>query len=145
MKHRLAASLAALSLASTASARDPQRVDYTIDVNLDTGSHELTGHERIELTNRSNKALEELWWHLYLNAFANDQTTFFRGSTGGRGSEKREHWGYTDLKSVRIAIGDEAPVVRNGSQDTGDVATDDAGLRQQPPNSRIVAPIDVGA
>jgi hypothetical protein len=110
MKRRLAPSCAAVLLASTASARDPQRVDYTIDVNLDTGSHELTGHERIELTNGSSKPLDELWWHLYLNAFSNDQTTFFRGSTGGRGSEKHEHWGYTDLKSVRIAIGDEAPV-----------------------------------
>ena len=110
MKRAAAVALTAFFLASPAGARDPQRVDYTIDVNLDTGSHELTGHERIELVNQSSKPLGELWWHLYLNAFANDRTTFFRGSTGGRGSETREHWGYTELKSVRLVIGDEEPV-----------------------------------
>ncbi len=89
MKRAAAVALTAFFLASPAGARDPQRIDYTIDVNLDTGSHELTGHERIELVNQSSKPLGELWWHLYLNAFANDRTTFFRGSTGGRVGDAR--------------------------------------------------------
>lgn len=108
---RLAPALLAAAIASPAAAgpRDPQRVDYTIDVNLDTGSHELTGRERVELTNATAKPLEELWWHLYLNAFANDRTTFFRGGIGGRGSESPDHWGYTEIKSLKVLREGEEP------------------------------------
>lgn len=108
---RFAPALVALACApAAAAAPDRQRVDYTIDVNLDTGSHELTGRERVELTNASAKPLDELWWHLYLNAFANDRTTFFRGGVGGRGSNAPKHWGYTELKSVRLVVEGESPV-----------------------------------
>ena len=109
-KARSAAVVAFLVGLPAAAARDHQRVDYTIDVNLDTGSHELTGRERVEFTNASTKALDELWWHLYLNAFANDRTTFFRGGVGGRGSELPDHWGYTDLKSMKLVLEGSEPV-----------------------------------
>ncbi len=110
MKRLAPAFVACLLSAHASAARDPQRVDYTIDVNLDTGSHELTGHERVELTNASAKPLDELWWHLYLNAFANDRTTFFRGGVGGRGTDAPDHWGYTELTSVKLVVEGTEPV-----------------------------------
>ena len=101
---------AAAAAASASAGRDPQRVDYTIDVNLDAATHELTGHERVSLVNSSSKALREIWLHLYLNAFSNAHTTFFREANGGRGTDTPDHWGYSELKSVRMVTGTDAPV-----------------------------------
>jgi hypothetical protein len=100
-----------VALAAPARAetpRDPQRVDYVIDADLDTGTHDLSGRERITFVNRSAKAVEELWLHLYMNGFSSDRTTFFREANGGRGTTIPERWGFSELKSVRVDFGDGA-------------------------------------
>jgi hypothetical protein len=104
-----ALALAGLSTpAMAARPRDPQRVDYVIDADLDTGAHELSGRERITFVNRSARDVGELWLHLYMNGFASDRTTFFREANGGRGTDRPERWGFSELKSVRVDFGDGA-------------------------------------
>ena len=57
-------------------------VAYRISVTLDATTHRLTGREHVEWRNRSSEPVSELWFHLYLNAFKNDRSTFFRESGG---------------------------------------------------------------
>ena len=51
-----------------------QDVDYTIDVSLDDQNHVLRGFEKISYSNNAPESLEELYFHLYPNAYRNNQT-----------------------------------------------------------------------
>jgi hypothetical protein len=91
---------------STATA---QGASYDIEVTLDPETHRLSGAQTIQWTNRAGEPTQELWFHLYLNAFANDRTTFMKGIGGGtlRGAAAPEDrtWGWTRVTSIRNADG----------------------------------------
>jgi hypothetical protein len=74
--------LAVLVTAGTLSAAPPSAdveiANYEIEVILDPGSHRLQGTEKIRWANHSSEATDEIYLHLYLNAFANSKTTFMR-------------------------------------------------------------------
>jgi len=53
-----------------------QQVNYTIDVALDDVLHELDGFATITYINNSPNTLNEILFHLYPNAYANDETAF---------------------------------------------------------------------
>ena len=53
-------------------------VDYEIEVVLDPETHRLDGVEKIRWTNRTGVATDELYFHLYLNAFSSSRATFMR-------------------------------------------------------------------
>lgn len=55
-----------------------QQVNHTIDVSLNDAEHSLNGFEKIEYTNNSPDTLSFIWFHLWPNAFKNDQTAFSR-------------------------------------------------------------------
>ena len=70
--------------------------NYRIEVVLDPENHRLQGVEKVRWTNRTGEATDEIYLHLYLNAFASSKTTFMRelewkslrnrsGSEGGWG------------------------------------------------------------
>ena len=83
-------------------------VEYEIGVELDPQTHRLHGTEKIRWTNHAGAATDELWFHLYLNAFSNDHTTFMRGLGRGtlRGiSEIERGWGWTRIVSLCTADG----------------------------------------
>ena len=87
--------------------RAPRVVDYAIDVRLDAANRSLTGSERLTWINPSTDAVGELWFHLYLNAFRNNRSTFFRESGGQlRGDQMPDDgWGWTDVRSMKLADG----------------------------------------
>ena len=58
-------------------------VDYTFRVSFTPESHRVTGEETILWKNTSDSPVGELLFHLYMNAFRNDDSTFFRESSGG--------------------------------------------------------------
>ncbi len=62
----------------TGSVADVESADYEIEVALDPVDPRLEGFERIRWTNTADIATSELYFHLYLNAFANSETTFMR-------------------------------------------------------------------
>jgi hypothetical protein len=105
--------LAALLAAAPAVWADPlpgsapRVVDYTIDVRLDPAQKTLAGQETLTWTNPSGDQVGELWFHLYLNAFRNNRSTFFRESGGQlRGDEMpKDGWGWTDVTAMRLAGG----------------------------------------
>ncbi|MEO5889668.1 MAG: M1 family metallopeptidase [Ferruginibacter sp.] len=53
-----------------------QQVNYTIDVTLNDTDHSLDGFEKITYFNHSPDTLYFIWFHLWPNAYKNDQTAF---------------------------------------------------------------------
>ena len=84
-------------------------VSYSIDADLDAAKHAVTGREQMTWRNRSNRPIRSVYLHLYLNAFANQGSTFFTerevlnadGRSRGNASLKKGEWGWIDLTGVR--------------------------------------------
>jgi hypothetical protein len=84
-----------------------QIVDYRIAVRLDAEKKQLAGQQRLTWRNPSQDAVSDLWFHLYLNAFKNTKSTFFRESGGQLRRDRMEGdgWGWIDVTSIAIAGG----------------------------------------
>jgi hypothetical protein len=85
------------------------RADYRISARLDrlqvdgTERYRLDGRERLVWTNGSSDAVDELWFHVYLNAFSSNRTTLLDASGGVlRGHRMRDGWGWTDIESIEL-------------------------------------------
>ncbi len=86
-------------------------VSYRIDAELDAAKHAVHGKEQLQWRNRSDREVRSIYMHLYLNAFANEGSTFFteravltaHGQSRGNASLKKGQWGWIDLNSVRQA------------------------------------------
>jgi hypothetical protein len=83
----------------------PRNANYTIEVTLDAQKHLLKGKERILWRNITGAPASEAWFHLYLNAFANDQSVFVKESGGQLRGDKfdKKNWGYCQVLSLGIA------------------------------------------
>ncbi|MFZ2491529.1 MAG: M1 family metallopeptidase [Thermoanaerobaculia bacterium] len=100
-------------LLASAVAADPLPLraralaDYDIAVRLDPKAKTLHGRERIRWRNGGSEPVGELWFHLYLNAFRNSESTFMRESGGKLRRDRMpdEGWGWIEVKSVRRADG----------------------------------------
>ena len=89
----------------------PRLANYQIDVTLDPATKKLTGRETLTWRNSSNDVIRELQFHLYLNAFRNEQSTFMRESGGQlRGDQidrnaKESPYGSIDILSIKTQAG----------------------------------------
>lgn len=107
----LAAALLVASVTPAAAdplpARSERLVEYRISVTLDAATKTLKGRERLRWRNPSTGPVAELWFHLYLNAFRNSRSTFFRESGGQLRGDRMasEGWGWIDVTSIRLADG----------------------------------------
>ena len=79
----------------------------TMDASYDPTERTIKGRQRLRWRNTSSVPVEELQFHLYLNAFANNRTTFFTESGGQLRSSKipRGKWGWVEVKSMRTPDG----------------------------------------
>jgi len=79
----------------------------SMSASYEPEEHQLQGTECIRWRNTSSVPVDELQFHLYLNAFANDRSTFMVGSGGQlRGVEiPDEGWGWIQVDSMRLAYG----------------------------------------
>ena len=50
-------------------ARWQQRVEYTMNINMDMKAHQLTGTQKLVYHNNSPDTLTKIYYHLYFNAF----------------------------------------------------------------------------
>lgn len=86
----------------------PRLANYQIEVTLDPATKKLTGQETLTWRNPSADVIRELQFHLYLNAFRNDQSTFMRESGGQlRGDQmdrtaKEDPYGFIDVLSMKL-------------------------------------------
>ncbi|MCU0256553.1 MAG: M1 family metallopeptidase [Vicinamibacterales bacterium] len=141
--------VAILTAGATAAAdplptRSPRIVDYRIDATLDADAKVLQAQQRVTWRNPSAEPVGELWFHLYLNAFRNSESTFMRGtraSGGVRGSQMRDGgWGGIDVTSLRLADGtDLAAALVFEAPDDGNA--EDRSLARVP----LPAPVAPGA
>jgi Peptidase family M1 domain len=110
----------------------PRVVEYTIEVSLEPQSKTLDGKEHLVWRNPSGDAVSELRFHLYLNAFKNNRTTFMRESGGQlRGDEagkKASDWGWIDVTSLRSADGADLKAGARLIQPDGNDASDETVL-----------------
>jgi len=95
---------------STALFAEELPLRYDISVSLDPVTHMLSGSEDIEWRNTTGTPCPDLYFHLYLNAFANNHSTFMKelgdGTLRGRRHEER-HWGWTKITKLEIPEGDD--------------------------------------
>ena len=83
-----------------------QQVNYLIDVTLNDKEKTLDAFEKIDYTNNSPDTLHYIWFHLWPNAYKNDQTAFSEqllenGSTRFYFSDKEER-GYINRLSFKV-------------------------------------------
>lgn len=80
---------------------------YDITAVLDAKTHTVTGHETVTWVNDSNDSVPTLQFHLYINAFRNSRSTFFKESGGQlRGDRfKGDDWGWIRVNSMRLEEG----------------------------------------
>lgn len=89
----------------------PERriANYKLDARLDTVKHLVTATETLVWTNTGKSSVDRLPFHLYINAFKNEQSIFMRSSRGQmRGATRDAHatdtgWGWTQIESIQIA------------------------------------------
>jgi hypothetical protein len=108
----LALSAILLPAAARAAAPvTPPVVEYTLVASLDPVEKMLDGTEHLIWRNPSGDAVSELRFHLYLNAFKNNRSTFMRESggqlRGDRAGTKPEDWGWTDVRSIKTTGGQD--------------------------------------
>lgn len=85
--------------------RSQRIASYKIEARLDVVRHQITASETLTWTNAGQSAVDVLPFHLYLNAFKNEQSLFMRSSHGvvrsARASETS--WGYLQIDSAHVA------------------------------------------
>lgn len=76
-----------------------------IDAAFDPDNAQIEGVERLRWRNTSSVPVDELQFHLYLNAFASNHSTFMTESGGQlRGMEmSEEKWGWIEVESMHLA------------------------------------------
>jgi len=83
----------------------PQIANYSMEVILDTETDIIEGHEILSWTNNTEFPTDELWFHVYWNAFQNNKSTFLLEASH-RGYDlshfDKDDWGYCRIKSIEI-------------------------------------------
>ncbi len=97
--------------ANAQNASWQQRVEYKIDVDLNTENHQYKGKERLTYSNNSTEALSKVFFHLYFNAFQPGSAMDVRSRTisdpdsrvGDRISNlKVEEQGFLHIRSLKL-------------------------------------------
>jgi len=105
------AGLLASSLADAAQAIEPlspRNANYRIEVTLDAEAKMLEGRQVLSWRNIQEQPTDELWFHLYWNAWRNDRSTWMlenrMARRRGRGPAKVQQgdWGWIEVDSVRL-------------------------------------------
>lgn len=89
----------------------PRIANYAMKARLFPDTKIVEGSYMLNWWNASNDTIRELQFHLYLNAFKNEKSTFIRESGGRHRSGEikldKENWGYVDVLSMSIPGGED--------------------------------------
>ncbi len=85
----------------------PPVYEVTMEVRLNPEDRTLQGREVLLWKNTTSQPTDELQFHLYLNAFANNQSTFFRESGGSLRDigMPKDGWGFLVVDSIKTVEG----------------------------------------
>jgi len=82
----------------------PSRADYRIEARLDEETKRISGSLELSWINRSGEEVNDLWFHLYLNAFSNNRSTFMKEAASGAASfEENGEWGWSQVTGMRLS------------------------------------------
>ena len=105
-------------------AAAPHVADYRIQASYDAAAHTVTGHETLTWRNTTSESAPDLYFHLYLNAFANNRSSFAleAGEAWADWLELHPHgWGYSEVKSLRIGGSELIDRIRFVHPDDGNI------------------------
>jgi len=87
----------------------PRIANYDINVRLDAEKKMLHGSETLKWFNQSGDVINELQFHLYLNAFRNSRSTFMKESGGLSHGNKidKDGWGFIEVDKITSAGGED--------------------------------------
>ncbi len=102
-----------------AIAGEPMPLRYEIWVTLDPAQKMLHGRETIRWTNTTRDTVPDIWFHLYWNAFKNENSAFMRevrqesfaGDSHGETDVKDGDWGWISVESLRSGGADLLPAL----------------------------------
>ena len=99
----------ALSALVRGAPLTPPIASYQISCRLDTEKKIVEGTELLTWTNRTSRRADTLQFHLYLNAFRNTLSTFWRESGGiGRDRDRLpDSWGSVEISRMTLADGSD--------------------------------------
>ena len=126
-----------------------QVVAYDIKARLVPESKSVEGHEVLTWTNDSESPVTELRFHLYMNAFKNNRTTFMKESGGTHRGFRvdKDRWGYITVGSITVQDGpDLTPTIAYLQPDDGN--PDDQTVMKVdlpepvPPGGKVTVVID---
>ncbi len=127
----------------------PRIANYTISVSLDAEKKILHGKETLRWLNTSKDRINELRFHLYLNAFKNSKSTFMTESGGQLRGDRMDAggWGWIDVTSMKVHGGEELKSKMEFIHPDDDNAVDQTVIRvplSKPvlPNQTITVDID---
>lgn len=86
-----------------------RNANYTMAVKLDPARRLITGSSVLEWTNITAHAAPDLRFHLYYNAWRNDQSSFLKSvryTSFDLSRYRDDEWAYSDVKSMRITYED---------------------------------------
>lgn len=86
----------------------PRIANYTISVRLDVPQKKLSGEQILLWRNDSDDWIYDLQFHLYLNAFKDENSTFMQESVGGRFTRilnEEDGWGWINIISMKTKKG----------------------------------------
>jgi hypothetical protein len=84
-------------------------VNYVIDADLDVEAKKIHGRERLRWRNPSKEPVGDLQFHLYLNAFRDNKSTFMRESGGQLRGDRMDptKLGSIEITSMKTRDGEE--------------------------------------
>ncbi|MBL7995312.1 M1 family metallopeptidase [bacterium] len=89
----------------------PRIANYAMKARLFPETKIVEASYVLNWWNASNDTIRELQFHLYLNAFKNEKSTFIRESGGrhrsGEIKLEKENWGFIDVLSMKVLDGEE--------------------------------------
>lgn len=88
----------------TPGPRSPRIANYDLRVRFDPETHRIDGTEVLRWTNPGQRPVKTLPFHLYMNAFKNEESVFMKESHGKhRDAEaSTDGWGWIDVRAVRL-------------------------------------------
>lgn len=76
---------------------------YKIDARLDAGRHQITATQTLTWKNTATRPQATLPFHMYLNAFKNEESRFYQQSRGQMRGAQDTTWGWISVESVQVA------------------------------------------
>jgi hypothetical protein len=106
----LPAAVCLLAAPLLAGGRVPPVASYAMDVTYDGTNHALAGTSAVTFVNRTSRPFPDLCFHLYLNAWRNDRSTWLRENEDGVGRARRkgtsaEWFGWSEIHRIALADG----------------------------------------